>query len=130
MSTRPQTKPSTVINNVSMASNITSSVTVLSNQTVISYAYLWTGTSPVGTVSVQGSNDFSQDAVGNILNAGTWNTLPLNLNGTVVTTIPISGNSDHGAVDVDANGLYAIRTIYTFGSGVGNMTATVVAKVS
>ena len=96
---------------------------------MVSYTFTWSGTSPVGTISVQASNDYSVDATGNVLNAGTWNVLPLNLNGSVVTTVPISGNSGNGAVDIDSNGLYAIQAIYTAGSGSGTLNATVVAKV-
>lgn len=115
-------------NGNSMAANITSSPIVLLYMYACSFAFLWTGTSPVGTVSIQGSNDFSQNANGTVLNAGTWDTLTLNYGGSAVTSVPISGNSGNGIIDVVATGVYAIRFIYTATSGTGNITVTSFAK--
>lgn len=98
--------------------------------TKISYGLSWSGTSPVGTVSIQVSNDYALDPNGGVENAGTWNTASLNYNGAVVTTIPISGNTGNGFIDVLETAGYAIRLIYTSASGTGSLTATVVGKVS
>jgi len=95
-----------------------------------SYALVWSGTSPVGTVSIQGSNDFALNAEGGVAVAGTWNTLTVNYNGSAVTTIPVTGNTGNGIVDITATGIYAIRLIYTAGSGTGNLTVTMNAKDS
>jgi hypothetical protein len=112
-----------------MAANITSEVTVLQSLTMVSYALNWSGTTPVGTVSVQSSDDYSIDSKGNTANAGTWNTLPLDLAGVSVTAIPISGNTGNGMIDIVGLAHYAIRLIYTFTSGTGNLTAIVAGKV-
>ena len=117
-------------NGNSMAGNITSSPTIILDMYALSYAASWVGTSPVGTISVQGSNDFSVNAEGAIMNAGTWNTLTLNYGGSAVTSIPVSGNSGNGLIDVTATGIYAIRLMYTATSGTGNLTVTMVAKVA
>jgi len=113
-----------------MAANITSAPTVIQKLSMLSYGLSWTGSSPVGTVSVQLSNDFSLDAEGRVLNAGTWNTALLNYNGTQVTTIPITGSTGSGLIDIVLTAAYAIRLIYTAGSGTGALTVTANGKVS
>lgn len=124
MSTRPQIKPHQVITNGDMSGSITSQVTVLSNVSIVNYAYIWSGASPSGTITVQVSNDVALDSQGNVQNAGTWNTLPLS------NTPTISGNTGNGAIDIDLIGSYAIRTVYNFISGTGTLQAYVVGKVS
>lgn len=138
MSDRPYIKPETVIpsaqgspaNGSSMAGNITSAPTVLAQKTVCSYSYSWTGTSPVGTISVQSSNDFSLNAMGGVANSGTWNTMTFNSGGSAVSSLAVSGNTGNGQIDITMTGVYAIRTVYTFSSGTGTLNATIVAKVS
>lgn len=133
MSSRPQFNPQPVFNAAtgrSMAVNITSIPTIIQKLSMISYAYSWTGTSPVGTVSVQVSNDYSQNSDGTVRTAGTWNTMTVNYNGTLVTTVPVTGNTGNGFIDIDQCAGYAIRTIYTAGSGVGTIDATINAKVA
>jgi len=112
----------------SMSGNITSSPTVILDMYALSYALKWTGTSPVGAVSVEGSNDFSLDPEGAIKNAGTWTTLTLNYGGSAVTSIPVTGNSGNGLIDVVSTGIYAVRLVYTATSGTGTLTVTMVAK--
>lgn len=135
MSTRTNLRPQAVIGgnsgvSGSMATNITSMATVLQSLTSGSYAFSWSGTSPVGTVSFQVSDDYSLDPKGQVLNAGTWNTAPVSVAGTSVTTIPITGNTGNGYLEVLGTGAYASRVIYTAGSGTGTLTVTVVGKVS
>lgn len=129
MSTRPQIKPNPVITNGNMASNITSTPTILSNVTCASYSLSWTGTAPVGTASVQASNDYSLNAEGQVLNAGTWNTLTLEYGGAAVTTIPVTGSPGSLFIDIEKTGAYAIRLVYTSTSGTGTLNALVVGKV-
>jgi hypothetical protein len=107
-----------------MSGNITSAVTIVQKLSMISYVYLWSGSSPVGTVSVQVSNDYSQNQDGTVKNAGTWNSLPLS------AATAVSGNTGNGAIDIDALGFYAIRTVYTFSSGAGTLNCIINAKVS
>ncbi len=129
MSARPVLRPKQVITAGSMAGNLISSATVLQSVTKLSYALSWTGTSPVGTVSVQASNDYSISPVGVVDNAGTWNTLTLSYNGNSVTTVPVTGNTGSGFIDV-ITAAYAVRLIYTAGSGVGSLTVTISGKIS
>lgn len=129
MSSRPTIRPQPVITNGVMASNITSLPTIMGSTTGASYAVSWTGTTPVGTCSVQVSNDYKID--GNVvLNAGTWTTIYLNVNGTPSQTIAISGNTGNGFIDIQKTIGYAIRLIYTAGSGSGTMNAVYNGKVS
>lgn len=139
MSTRPGIGPQTVIpnkygspsNGSSMATNITSAISLLKDISLPAYTYSWTGTSPVGTLAVQVSNDYSQDGQGNVLNAGTWNPIYFQLNGSsIVNSVPVTGNTGIGAIDVPITGFYAIRTVYTATSGTGTLTAIINAKVS
>lgn len=129
MSSRPVLRPFQVLTAGSMAGNLTSSVTVLQSVTKLSYALSWTGTSPVGTVSVQASNDYSISGVGVVSNTGTWTTLTLSYNGNSVTTVPVTGNTGNGFIDV-ITAAYAVRLIYTAASGVGSLTVTISGKIS
>lgn len=117
-------------NGNSMATNITSSPTIVQDMYAMSYSLSWTGTSPVGTVSVQGSNDFALNADGTVKTAGTWNTMTLNYGGSAVTTVPVTGNTGNGMIDIVATGIYAVRLIYTAGSGTGSLTVIMNAKDS
>lgn len=129
MSTRTNLRPYVVINGASMAGNLTSIPTIMQSLTGVSYAVSWTGTSPVGTLSVQVSNDYSLNQNGSVNNTGTWTTLELDLAGTPATTIPVSGNTGNGFIDIDITMAYAIRLIYTAGSGTGSLTAIINGKV-
>lgn len=142
MSTRPQISPYLVIPNAdaspantgSMGASITGAPTIIQKLSMISYAVAWTGTTPVGTLSVQVSNDFALNANGSVKTAGTWNSIPLDVDVagtiTVATTIPVSGNSGNGFIDIDEQAGYAIRLVYTRTSGTGTLSATLNAKVS
>lgn len=131
MSTRPQFTPYPAINAKSMASNITSDVTIIQKLSLISYQLSWLGTTPIGTVRVQGSNDFSLFANGQVNNPGTWTTLEVSVNGgPPIASIPISGNAGSGIIDILPTAIYAIRVTYIAGSGVGTMSAVVAAKVA
>lgn len=113
-----------VIVNGNMATTITSLVTIISNISMMSYSYSWSGSSPSGVISVQVSDDYSVNPDGSINNPGTWNTLPLSVTPTV------SGNTGNGLIDIDQLGAYAIRTVYTPASGTGTLQAIYKGKVS
>jgi hypothetical protein len=130
MSTRTNLSPQKVITNGNMSGNLTSNPTILKSLSKVSYQYVWTGTSPVGTVAVQGSDDYLLNPNGSVENAGTWTTLTLTDNtGTPVQSLPVTGNSGNGMIDLET-GIYALRTIYTAGSGSGTLNVTVNAKVA
>jgi len=124
MASRPILSPFPVITNGDMSGNITSAVTVIQNTSMISYDISWSGSSPVGALSVQVSNTYSQNADGTVKNAGNWTTL------TLSAATNVSGNTGNGFIDVDATGAYAIRLIYTRASGLGTLQATISGKVS
>lgn len=138
MSTRPQLPPQQIIGpnspgaisgDMSQAS-ITSAVTILGQKTVGSVEYSWTGTSPVGTLIIQGSNSYSLNLNGTVNNAGIWTTLYWTLNGgSAVNSVSISGNSGNGIIDL-GTGIWAFRTVYTKGSGTGTLLATLTLRVT
>lgn len=113
-----------------MATNITSLVTILQSLTKASYAVKWTGSTPVGTLSVQFSNDYSLDSAGAVHNAGSWTTTELESGGSIVTSIPVTGNTGTAFINLAELAAYAIRLVYTAGSGTGSMDAIVNCKVS
>lgn len=128
MSSRPFQKPHAVITNGNMAASITGSPTIITNQSMIGYGFSWAGTTPVGGVTVQVSNDYSVDAAGAVKNAGTWTTLK-DSNGDVITGA-VSGNTGNGFFNIGEIAAYAIRPVYTRTSGIGTMQCQVVTKVS
>lgn len=130
MADRPKLSQQPVIVNGDMSGNITSKVTILNQLTVGTYTYSWAGTSPVGAVSVQISNDHALNANGTVANAGTWVTVYFTLNGSsTVNSAPLTGNSGQGAIEW-TTGANAIRTIYTFTSGTGSLQAIFNGKVT
>ena len=129
MSSRPLLKPHTVISNGNMsASSITSDVTIIQQLSAMSYGFSWSGTSPVGVIAIQVSNDYSVDASGAVSNAGTWSPLDLSSNGVTSQSVAVTGNTGNGLVDVET-GAYAIRAVYTKTSGTGTLQAKINAKV-
>lgn len=137
MSSRTVLRPEIVIpsayaspaNTGSMAANITSMPTILQSLSRVSYSVSWAGSSPVGTIQIQCSNDYAIGATGTVVNSGTWNTMTVSLNGSPVQTIPVTGNSGSGLIDITATAAYAVRLVYTFTSGTGTLQAIVTGKV-
>lgn len=124
-SSRPIFAPYPVITNGDMSqATIISKVTVIQNLSMASYDISWTGTAPVGTLTVQVSNTFTQNADGSVRTAGNWTTL------TLSTPTTVSGATGNGFIDIDANAGYAIRLVYTRTSGTGVLNATINGKVS
>lgn len=124
MSSRPLVKPFDVIVNGDMSGNITSKVSIIDDLSMISYGVSWAGTTPIGTISVQASNDYSQNVDGSVRNAGTWNTLTL-------SAVPaVTGNTGNGMIDIDSLAGYAVRLVYNFTSGTGLMQVKVACKVA
>lgn len=131
MSFRPELKPFPVIENGNMAStSIIGDATIIQKISMLSYAFSWAGSSPVGELSVQVSNDYALDAQGAVSNAGTWTTLLLNVAGSPAASIAVSGNTGTGFIDIDTCGAYAIRPVYTKTSGTGTLQGTINGKVS
>lgn len=124
MSSRPQFSPHYVITDGSMGTSLTSQVTVIQKLSLISYACNWAGTTPVGAISVEVSNDYEQNADGTVKSAGTWSELPLS------SPTAVSGNTGDGFIDVFATSAYAIRLVYTRASGTGTLNVVVSGKVA
>lgn len=137
MSTRSNIRPQAVVGTGSspavsgdMSASITSNPTVLNSLTLGSYSYSWSGTAPVGAISVEISNDYSLNPDGTVKNAGTWTAVFVVLNGTTTTnSIPLTGNTGEGMVEW-STGAYAIRSKYTRTSGTGTLQVIVNGKVS
>lgn len=129
MSTRSNIRPQPVIENGDMSGDLTSQITILQSVTVGSYSYSWVGTSPVGTIALQGSNDYALNQDGTVKNAGTWTDFTLDLNGTQVSSIPLTGDSGNGVIEW-TTGVYALRTFYDRTSGTGTLQCIVNGKVS
>lgn len=118
--------PTVVINDGNMASDITSSPSMLLERAGCSFQIVWSGTSPVGTVAIEGSNDAN---INSGIDAGTWEPLPILYSGASVNSIPLSGNSGKGMIDMLITAIYAVRVKYTATSGTGTMTVTMMSKV-
>jgi hypothetical protein len=124
MSSRPLLTPDQIITSGNMsASSITSDVTIINRLSMVSYEISWTGTSPVGVITVEVSNSYRQNADGSVAVAGTWNALALG-------TLSVSGNSGSMFLDIVQTGAYAIRVKYTKTSGIGTMNAYICGKVA
>lgn len=132
MSLRPEIKPYSVLTNSSMVNSLTSLATIIQKLSMVSYQFVWTaGSTPVGTVGVQVSNDYSLDATGTVSNAGTWSTYYfLNSSGSFVTTLSVSGNTGNAIIELPNVAFYAVRAIYTRTSGSGTLNAIINAKVA
>ncbi len=105
-----------------MSADIVSDVITLEQLVMISYAISWVGTDLSGVVTVEVSNDYSQNATGQVRNPGNWTTIPLSGIGT------IDSDDDAGFIDIDANAGYAIRLRYTASDGTGLMNVTAMGK--
>lgn len=124
MASRPILSPHDVIVNGDMSADIISDITVIQTNSQISYDISWSGTTPVGTLSVQVSNTYEQNSDGSLRSVGNWVDLPLS------TTPSVSGDTGNGFIDILVSSAYAIRLMYTSTSGTGLMQATICGKVS
>lgn len=115
-------------NGNAMATDIISQPSLVPLMGTISYQIVWTGSTPIGAVSIQGSNDYSLNAKGDVLNAGHWDTLTIEFAGSATSSIPITGNSGSGLIDITTTAIYATRLVYTATSGTGSLTVTAFAR--
>ena len=107
---------------MSQASVITEP-TIISNVSMVSYDISWSGSSPVGVITIQVSNSYSENADGSVRDAGNWTTL------TLSAPTNVSGNTGNGFIDIDATAGYAVRLVYTKVSGSGNLNVIICGKV-
>ena len=131
MAQRTALRPYRVINAASMAASITSSVTILNSLSEFSYEAIWSaGATPVGTLSIEVSNDYQADPSGAALVAGTWAPLVGAIDfASVSSSIPVSGNSGTVFANIKIRA-YAVRCVYTRASGSGTLNVTFVGGVA
>lgn len=127
---RTNLRPQPIIVSGDMSANITSDPIIMQSLSGMGFHITWSGTSPVGTMAVEVSNDYAIGATGEVQNVGTWVPVELSLAGSTVTSIPITGNTGKGFIDVEKTMAYAIRLFYDNTSGVGTMNAIANGKVS
>lgn len=121
MASRPIAK-FPVITNGDMSADITSLPSIITNLSLMSYDISWAGSSPVGVMSIQVSNTYSENPDGSVNNPGKWTTV------TLSSTPSVSGNTGNGFIDLSQLGAYAVRLVFTFTSGTGLMNAVFNAK--
>ncbi len=122
MAARPYLPPFPVVTNGDMSANINSLITNIQQIPYVSYSVSWTG-APVGSFSVQVSNDYELNSAGQVLNAGTWDTLPL------TNPVTASGSAGNGFIDIRGTSAAWIQLVYTATSGSGTLNATIAGKV-
>ncbi len=125
MSSRPQLDPQSVITNGVMANaTITSLPTIIQKCSLVSYDISWSGSSPVGVITVEISNTYKQNVDGSVRVAGNWTARSL------TAPFAISGSTGNGMIELADLGTYAIRIKYTKTSGTGTLNATICGKVT
>lgn len=97
--------------NMSSTNTVTSTVSETQYMDNIGIIVNWTGTSPVGTLAVQASNDQS-----------TWVSLDFG------SAISISGSSGSHNIDINQFPYTHIRSVYTNASGTGTLNSTITVK--
>lgn len=130
MADRPGLKRFPSINGTSMAASINGTASIVDKISMVGFGFSWTGTTPIGALSVQVSNDYTVDAMGNPANAGSWNTVYFMAGGVLVNTIALTGDTGNAFIEIPLTSAYAVRPVYTRTSGVGNLTAIVHGKVT
>lgn len=85
----------------------------MANLTKVSFSFVWSGTSPVGVLNVQASNDPSHSDATNI---------------TLSATLNVSGNSGTHFADVTEWSARYVRLKYTASSGTGTANGWIMAK--
>lgn len=109
------------LTNGNMSGNLTSAVTNIQYLNDVALQFNWTGT-PIGTFSVLVSIDYSQDAAGNVLNAGNWNAL------TLSPSPAASGSAGSWYVDLNEISAPWIKATYTAGSSTGTLNVFICGK--
>lgn len=107
----------------SMGANITSAVTDISYLDNVGIELVWSaGSSPVGLISVEGSIDYFQDNLGNVVRTGNWTAL------TLSPSPAVSGNTGTILLDMNQLSFPFIRVKYTRTSGSGTLNGYICGK--
>ena len=108
-------KPFLVITAGNMAlTSVTSSPTNIQFLDNVGYEFDWTGSTPIGVITIEVSYSYAQDINGNVTNTGTWTSLGL--------SIAVSGNTGSAVVDLNQLSAPYVRAVYTKTSGTGTLT--------
>ncbi len=129
MSTRTRIAPHLLPTIDMSATSTASDATILASNSTISYSGSWSGSTPVGTLALQFSDDYSLNPDGTVGNSGTWETAPIAIDGAFVTSGTVSGNTGTFRFDVTTTAANASRLLYTKGSGTGTLTIYVTGRV-
>src|SRR5580698_7932530 len=108
--------PYTLIANQPTSSNYSSSAYPFINIDVAAFQIDYTGSSAVGsagTFAVQGSVNYTQDTLGNVITQGTFANLPFLLNGSsTVASVAIPQQPSPIIFDLNGTGVSAAKVIY------------------
>ena len=107
-----------MLDSVSISTDQTSSTTNVTNLDRATIVLEWTGTSPVGVVTVEAQKKEIQNALADT----SWIELDFG------ATIAISGNTGNHVLILDNLDFTDIRVQYVATSGMGSLTATLTAK--
>lgn len=129
MSTRTRIAPILLPTIDMSATSTASSPTILASNSTVSYSGSWSGSTPVGTLALQFSDDYSLNSDGSVKNTGTWETAPIAIAGALVTSGSVSGNTGTFRFDVTTTAANASRLLYIKGSGTGTLTIYVTGRV-
>ena len=105
-----------MIDNLSIAVNQTSSITIVDGIDEAIIIVTWTGSSPVGVITIEASNSKADE-----FTKGTEVYEVLDF----ASAINVSGNSGSHQINFTALPFRAMRFVYTASSGTGNLTAHV-----
>jgi len=130
MSQRSEIRPYQVITNGNVAGTITSLVTIIQKVSLVNYTFSWSGTTPVGTLKIQVSNDYAVDATGTVSNTGNWSDVSFTTGTGTAASVAVSGNTGTTTINSPLLGAYAIRAVYTASSGTGTLQGYVCGKVA
>lgn len=112
----------TLTNGDMSLSSVVSSVTSIQFLDNVGVQAIWAGSSPVGTVSIEVSADYSQDFMGNVINAGHWVAI------TAASTA-VTGNTGSDYIDLNQLSTPWVRARYTKTSGTGLINIYITAKM-
>lgn len=118
MSRKNVTKPTKIIDAGDLSANITSSEINVENLDKGSIHLDWTGSTPVGVITVEARNQNTQDNT----DTNPWITLDLG------TPINISGNTGNHQLIFNELPFTKLRLKFAFGSGTGTLNATATMK--
>lgn len=115
-----------VLSSVSMSATITSSATNIQYLDNIGVQHNWSG-SPVGTLTVQISADYSEGPAGSIINTGNWITLTQPDGSSFL--VNTGGATGQAYMDITQTSAPWIRSVFTSSSGTGFLSTFITAKM-